>query len=143
MAWSIPIYDRTLADVTLAKENQENPLNLKGALNVSDLNRIEENAVYLYNKLKDNGYNPVVSTHSVWQTSDLFYLTDMDRIRQNVLNMVENYSSLSSTPTVVIGNSYLGIVDINDVEHVLHDLNLLLENMIASFVYCGDAICGG
>jgi len=142
MSWELPIYDRTIEDVEFAKNNQENLESFKGALNVSDLNRIENNTVYLYNILIEQGYTVSITEYSGWKMEDIFYPTDIDRIRQNVINLVDSYSKLESTPTIELGNYYLGIIDINDIENVLYDVNLLLESMIASFRHCGSAISG-
>lgn len=142
MAWETPIYDRTLADATYAKLHQGSTENLKGALNISDLNRIERNTVYLHNVLAGYGYIVDIETHGDWTIRDLFYLTDMDRIRQNVINIVDGFSVLGTTPTIDLGNYYLTVTDVNDVEEVLHDLNFLLENMVAEFRYCGTIYAG-
>lgn len=142
MAWQIPIYDRTLADATTARQNQSSASNLKGALNVSDLNRIEGNIEYLKSVLDTYGYHTTIITHSEWNVNDLFYLTDMDRIRQNVINLVDAYYSYTTTPTIELGNYYLDVTDINDVEKVLYDINEILNLMINSFKPSGTFVSG-
>ena len=50
--WLTPIVDRTEADTVEAFNNQMIEAHLKGALNYSDLNRIENNYKYLIENLK-------------------------------------------------------------------------------------------
>ena len=54
--WLTPITDRTEADTVEAFNNQMIEEHLKGALNYSDLNRIENNYKYLIENLQKNGY---------------------------------------------------------------------------------------
>ena len=56
MSWSSPIFDRTLSDVEYAFQNQSSALNLKGAWNISDANRVIDNCKYLETLLNDLGY---------------------------------------------------------------------------------------
>lgn len=135
MAWETPIYDRTLADAAYAKLHQGNTENLKGALNISDLNRIERNTVYLHDVLAGYGYSVDIETHGDWTIRDLFYLTDMDRIRQNMLNLISSYSSMTGTPTIVLGNNFLEVTDINDVEKILADVDALITSMTGVTLY--------
>lgn len=142
MTWEIPIVDRSLEDVIYAKANQNSVSNLKGALNISDLNRIESNTVYLHDKLYALGYRCDVISHDDWTVSDLFYLTDMDRIRQNIINLVGCYYDFNDSPTIVLGNYNLTVTDINDVEKVIFDINVILERMLQTFRYCGTFYAG-
>lgn len=144
MAWETPIYDRTLADAAYAKLHQGNTENLKGALNISDLNRIERNTVYLHDVLAGYGYSVDIETHGDWTIRDLFYLTDMDRIRQNMVNLISAYSSMTGTPTIVLGNNFLEVTDINDVEKILADVDALIASMQVVFVHSAQQIvnCG-
>ena len=138
MAYTTPIYDRTTANVTSAKTNQASSTNLKGALNISDLNRIELNIEYLQQQLLLRGYHVDLEGNKTnWLMVDYIYLTDIDRIRQNVINLVASYYDYLATPTIVLGNDKLLVGDINDLEKVIFDINQILERMVAYFRYCG------
>lgn len=53
--WRTPIFDRTLDDANYARQHPEAVEDLKGALNYSDLNRIEENFKYVAQRLLERG----------------------------------------------------------------------------------------
>lgn len=53
--WRTPIFDRTLDDATYARQHPEAVEDLKGALNYSDLNRIEENFKHVAQRLLERG----------------------------------------------------------------------------------------
>ena len=89
--WIEPVSDRTQEDVDFAIQKisewiagdiAHNPLlvhDLKGCLNVSDINRMENDVKYLSEKL--NGYAYSVSTTSKsWDKSGLPNETDISRI---------------------------------------------------------------
>ena len=138
MAYTTPIYDRTTADVTYAKTHQDSATNLKGTLNISDLNRIESNIEYLQSQLLSRGYHVDLEGNKTnWLMSEYIYLEDIDRIRQNVINLVSAYYDYLSTPIIVLGNDNLLVGDINDLEKVIFDINQILERMVAYFRYSG------
>lgn len=130
MAWITPITDRTQADVNLVLEydsigynnltpEQKSVWNagMKGALNASDLNRIENNIKFLANSLEL--YNLNIKTN--WQMSDVPRNNDFNRILSN-LNAVkdkarERFSiDLPETPSLPLN----GFEKINDIENILY-----------------------
>ena len=139
----ICIYDRTLADVAYVYDNQGSDLELKGALNVSDLNRIESNTLWLHQQLESYDYHSGITvTKTNWVNTDFIYLVDIDRIRQNIIDIVACYNTFSTTPVLTTGGQPLTYLHINDIEKVLFDLDVLLDLMIQKFVYCGTFTCG-
>ena len=135
MAFITPIINRTLADATYAMNNQGSALELKGALNISDLNRIEKNTYFLEDKLLSYGYGAIDITrkNEDWVKSDLLYIGDIDRIRQNVINLVDGYNAISGSPVIIVGDVTISYVDINSIEQFIYNTNLLLDRMIAYF----------
>lgn len=130
MAWITPITDRTQADVNLVLEygsigyNNLTPeqkavwnAGMKGALNASDLNRIENNIKFLASSLEL--YNLNIKTD--WQMSDVPRNNDFNRILSN-LNAVkdkarERFSiNLPGTPSLPLN----GFEKINDIENILY-----------------------
>ena len=166
MVWIDPIFDRTLDDVNLIKELNDKintkgwsgltalqrdkwlmggavaSIGVRGALNYVDLNRVEGNCVYLQERLQSYGYMASVNVKLDWTVEDFFRLADLNRIKQNVLNLAEVYYTLPTTPTITLLPLTLNYTQLNDIEKFIFDLNVILERMIDSFIYCGTFNCG-
>ena len=90
--WTTPVYDRTLSDVTEVKNN---PLssNTKGAFNCSDLNRIENNTIYVANLFEEvYGFSLNLITKTNWSIEDIPTINEINRIRNNVLRISQEIS---------------------------------------------------
>ena len=112
---------------------------LKGCLNVSDLNRIEDNISYIANRLISYKY-PIVVASKEWVKTDLPNANDMKRIANNIKSICNGFAPLSEE--VTIPETLLSYQDINNLEYCLHLLSKMLEAMIASFVQSGTYKCG-
>lgn len=134
MAWITPIIDRTQADVNLVLEydnigyNKLTPeqkavwnAGMKGALNASDLNRIENNTKFVASIL--GLYNLNVKTN--WQMSNVPRNSDFNRILSN-LNAVKDRArvrfdvNLPETPSLPL-NSFEKINDIEDILYIIYN----------------------
>lgn len=145
MQWNEPIYDRTQADVNYALQkiaewlkgniagNASSVKDLKGCLNVSDINRIEGNIEYLGNLLADHGYRVSVFTKS-WTNNDLPNQGDVERILNNVRSLLDSYYTHPASPS--IPDKMLSYEDVNAVEQSLFLIKELLDCMVASSRTC-------
>ncbi len=151
MAYSEPIFDRTQSDVIKLQDflsrgyknlsddekNEWLNTNFKGALNISDLNRIEQNMQVISNIL---GLNVTVKS---WQETDIPTNSDFTRIRNNLMS-IRNQAKVQSltydsTPQVpeLPFNHYQKI---NDIERIIYDIYSLYT---AKYYYCGQELyCG-
>ncbi len=145
MEFETPIFDRTLENVNSLKillqkgyknfteeEKLEWKNNLKGALNISDLNRIENNIAVIAEKLNDT-----VTTKTNWKETDIPLQTDFSRIRSNLLNLRSKLSYILDkyTPNVP-GLPYNYYSKINDIEKIIFDIYELLIHQ--EQYYCGE-----
>jgi hypothetical protein len=142
MAWQTPIFDRSSADVTYALANSGSSQELKGAFNFSDLNRIESNTKYLQALLLSNGISVSITTKENWNVSDFPQMVAIDRIRQNIKNIIGGFREMAGSPSITLGKDYLDIIDINLLEENINNVNLLLERMIAYFRVSGTFVSG-
>lgn len=143
MAFITPVYDRTANDVAYVFTHQGSDAELKGALNVSDLNRIENNTEWLKQQLLIHGYHTdEMNIKTNWLNTDFIYLDDIDRIRQNVIELVDAYYDLIASPTIMLGEEPLIHTHINDVEKVIFDVNTILDRMISYFRISGTFVSG-
>ena len=167
------ITDRTEADVIRAQEldakgwdamtadeQAEWSGGMKGAYNVSDLNRVTSAMAYLTGILRGYGYavdyQPVSITHAdgttdtTWQETDEPTYSHLERYRLNVAAVRAVLSMLPTTPDTParIVASSVGATDgltwsgANDIERILEDVEHLINNMAAAWYYSGDLYAG-
>ena len=144
--WKTPVFDRTQADVdfaikTIAKWIAADITNasivgydLKGCLNVSDINRIEGNIAYLAEQLRRYGYSPNTSIKS-WTMADMPNEDDIARILNNIRVLVNSFYQHPDAPTLSDGMS--GYTEVNAIELNLSLIKALIDGMVDSFKKSG------
>jgi hypothetical protein len=144
--WKTPVIDRTAEDVTFAKQKiaewitaiqtgeYAETFELKGCLNVSDLNRIEGNIKYLNDMLGELGY-PVGVTTREWGRSDIPTTEDVSRIINNVREIILSYYQQEGVTALPSGMG--GYNQINAIEENLLKIKELLDCMINSYQRSG------
>lgn len=149
--WKNPVTDRTQEDVDfaiskiaewIAGDVTHNPLvvyDLKGCLNVADINRIEGNVAYLSDKLTELAYPPNTATKS-WDRVGLPNEQDISRILYNVRAIISAYYQQGSAPEVP--SSMMGYEEVNAVEQNLDLIKELLDCMVNSFRKSGALKAG-
>lgn len=145
------IYDRTKEDVdqvrrltqkyldgTITEEERKKWMgDMKGALNVSDLNRIEGNIMVLAK------FFSVFPTGKTWNSSkDIPRESDFVRILENIKKIRGAWFGLSSTPKTPAKplDTYQKW---NDIEKILHDFDYTYDRYINGRQYCGTEIYAG
>ena len=149
--WLDPVFDRTQEDVDFATKKiaewiaadiTGNPLvvyDLKGCLNVYDINRIEGNVAYLAERLARYGYPPDVATKS-WTSAGMPNEGDIGRILYNVRALIDGFYEPSASPA--IPEALLGYDEVNAVEKNLFLIKELLDCMVNSFRKSGTFYSG-
>lgn len=152
MAYREPIFDRSQSDIvklqdflnrgyknlTADEKSEWLNTNFKGALNISDLNRIEQNMNVLASVVG------ITITTKVWQEIDIPTNTDFTRIRNNLISIRNQatiqgliYSSTPQTPDLPF-NHY---AKVNDIEKIIFDIYTLYAS---KYYFCGgqEMYCG-
>jgi hypothetical protein len=146
--WLTPIFDRNAEDALRVKyflslgyknmtsSEKETWLNsdLKGALNASDLSRIESNMSIISEILK------IQIETKTWSELDIPNTSDFSRIRSNLILIKNNALVHDTTPNVpdLPFNNYQKI---NDIEKILFDIHEILTSQ--TYYYCGlELYCG-
>lgn len=145
--WITPIYDRTQADVDFAiskinewkKPGSTDVYDLKGCLNVADINRIENNIKYLSDTLSTLGYFPN-TVSKIWEMSGLPDITEVNRILGNIEKMISAFYQSESAPE--LPETMLTYEQINNIEENLYFLKEMLDDMVGFFRECGTFTCG-
>lgn len=152
--WGNPVFDRTLEDVEFAIRKiaewkkshthsdgilENDVYDLKGCLNLSDLNRIEGNIAYLAEKMESYSYSPNIHDKQ-WSKTDMPNQNDMERIIENVRALISAYYSPDNPPQ--LPTTMLSYSDINAIEENLYLIKQLLDCMESSFKKVGKIKSG-
>ena len=112
---------------------------LKGCLNLTDINRIEGNITYLADKMASYAYSPTVHSKQ-WRMVDLPNQYDISRIIGNIRNLISVYYPPHDPPD--LPTTMLSYEDINAIEENLFLLKQMLDWMESSFRKSGTIVCG-
>jgi hypothetical protein len=126
------------AKTATAEEVQEYLSDLKGAYNVSDLNRVGNAMNFIADKLRSVGIAVEVSPKTDWEQGDLtvtaaqaaHYLSDIQTLR----SMLSVYPTTPTTPDSL---DTLTFETANNIEQILVDLYDICLKTIAGFRHSG------
>lgn len=107
---------------------------LKGCLNLADINRIEGNIAYLAEKMESFFFHPNIHSKR-WVKEDLPNQNDVSRILDNIRSLTDSFYSPSNSPT--LPTTMLSYNDINAIEENLYLLKELLDCLESSFKKTG------
>ena len=128
------ITDRTRADVA----NQTD----KGFYNASDLNRVGAAVEYIAGRFAALGYDCPVTVKKDWLTTDAPTASQMEAYRQNIVTLRGQIAVMQSTPNAPASMAGLNYVKANDIEHILLDLDALIDKLIKSWYFSGELYAG-
>lgn len=103
---------------------------LKGCLNLLDLNRIEGNIAYLAEKMESYSYSPGVRCRQ-WTNVDLPNRNDMGSIIGKIRALTSAFYSPDNPPS--LPTTMLSYSDINAIEENLYLIKQMLDCMESSF----------
>ena len=112
---------------------------LKGCLNLLDLNRIENNIDYLAENMENFSYSPNIHGKR-WTKVDMPNQNDMSRIIENIRSLIYAFYSPDNPPS--LPTTMLSYRDINAIEENLYLIKQLLDSMQSSFKKSGTIKCG-
>lgn len=123
-------------------ERAEWDTSLRGAYNVSDLNRVGAAVEYIANRLQGYGIGVSVNPKQDWIDEDIPTVQQMSAYLQDISNIRNAIPVFADTPIVPTDMDYLTFDEANAIEKILVDVEQLLNNMAAAWFYCGDLYCG-
>ena len=128
----------TISDSEILEWN----MNMKGAYNASDLNRVGTYVQLLTDKMHEIGLFPDTVGRNNWTESDYndaaaldYYLVDINKIRTAI-------NAMPSTPPVPDTMQELNYIRANNIEQILLDMNRMTDNLIDSLYYAGEVYAG-
>ena len=112
----------------------------KGTMTIDTLNRIEAKQEELKNLFNNIGYWNTPIINKVWDYTRIFSAYEFQRIVDNI-NILRTaffvYKDTPITPPV----SY-HFEDINALEKILHDLDVMINDVESHYKECDDFECG-
>lgn len=156
--WQTPITDRTQDDVMALRELAKRICRLgwdnvdqserdmwlagsKGAINISDANRVAGNSMYLRDKLTDAGYSVWFADFPTVTLDTLPYYTALNVVmKSNIMTLINGFYITGYVP-IEEGNRPT-IDMINAIEINLRNMKLLYDSMVDSYKYSGTFYAG-
>lgn len=150
------ITDRTQADVDRvrallrkwrdgtisAAERAEWELDLKGAYNASDLNRVGAAVRYVAGRLYEHGYKVAVAPKEDWLVDDDPTAEQMESFRRDIAAIRSALAVKPSTPPAPGSMDGLTYVEANNIEQILLDVDALLTLISQGQFYSGEIYSG-
>lgn len=112
---------------------------LKGCLNLLDLNRIEDNIAFLAENMENFSYSPNIHGKR-WDRVDMPNQNDMSRIIENIRDLISSFYTPDNAPP--LPTTMLSYTDINAIEKNLYLLKQMLDCMQTSFKQVGTIKSG-
>ena len=141
------IFDRKQSDVEYAKNNPSDKKYLKGALNYTDLNRIEKKYIEIVKKLETLGenieINPIktfTNEDDEWKMTDLITIEKINQIRENVY-ILQQRTQIEVGLNIEF-NSNLNYKQLNNLEKILYEIDKAIKAIMSTFMYSGTIYCG-
>lgn len=123
-------------------ERAEWSAGLKGAYNATDLNRVQSAVRHIRDRFDELGYSVNLSEQRTWTQQDAPSMADLRKYLDDIKAIRNVFTLLRTTPAVPDSMARLTYIKANAIEQILHDVDMLLSNMIASFVYSGEFFGG-
>ena len=136
------VTDRTQADVDAGND--------KGTYKASDLNRVGAAMNYVADRLKAAGYDPHISPKTDWMDGEWVTPADEAVYLGDLAELRKQFTLYEATPEVpprilatgIHTNDGLTYVWANNIEQILVDIDALLTNISAGWLYSGEIYSG-
>ena len=122
----------------------------KGSYKASDLNRVGAAMNYVAARLREQGYDPHISPKTDWMDGEWVTPADEAVYLGDLAELRKQFAMLESTPEVpprilatgIHTNDGLTYVWANNIEQILVDIDALLTNIAAGWLYSGEIYSG-
>ena len=125
---------RTQADVDAG--------NAKGTYNASDLNRVGAAMNYVAARLREQGYDPHISPKTDWMDGEWVTPSDEAVYLGDLAELRKQFTLYETTPEVPPDLEKLNYIEANSIEQILVDIDALLTNIAAGWLYSGEIYSG-
>ena len=126
--------DRTAADVNAGND--------KGTYNARDLNRVGAAMNYVAARLREQGYDPHISPKTDWMAGEWITPADEAAYLGDLAELRKQFTLYETTPEVPPDLEKLNYIEANSIEQILVDIDALLTNIAAGWLYSGEIYSG-
>lgn len=115
----------------------------RGSYNATDLNRVGEALIYLAERLTELDYPVTVNPKTNWIKTAVptpAQLTTYLSLVQKIRDVLPVLPDTPQVPTDISND--MTLEESNAIEQILVDIDTLINNMIAAYIYCGQITCG-
>lgn len=112
----------------------------RGSITINTLNRIERKQEELKDILNEHGYYTGNIVNKTWNYTQIFDVTDFERIISNTNKLRNAFYVYSKTPKTPDVSYYYE--DINSLEKILVDIDEMIQQIDKTYIYCGTFECG-
>jgi hypothetical protein len=139
----LELRNKGYANMTAA-ERTEWDAGMKGAYNVSDLNRVGVALNFVRDKFLKAGYLEAakIDAKTDWAIGDIPTAAELKTYLEYVSIIRETMAQLPTTPETPAYTGGLTYSEANAIEQILVDVNLLITNALAIVWYSGDIYSG-
>lgn len=132
--------DKGYSAMTETERAEWNSGTMKGAYNVSDLNRVGLALNRIRDRLAAVGYiHPAAfAMRENWNTGDTYTAVDLSYYLAAVKAVRNAITQLENTPAAPTDSGALNYIEANNIEKILLDVNRIIDNLTAVFVYAGE-----
>ena len=134
---------KKLVDDTATDEEkiEWNSFMLKGVYNYTDLNRVGAAMNYVADKLRKAGYDPHISPKTDWVETDWPTQQSMSQYLDDLKELSVPFAQVQTTPPVPTSMEGLTWQEANDIEHILHDIDMVLSAMLRVRLRSAQVLC--
>lgn len=125
-------------------EREEWAGDMKGAYNASDINRVSETLDLLCVQLKIAGYlrGDEFELRADWEKNEIPTAAEFSAYLKAVETIREAMAQYRTTPPTPIDNGSLDFQGANDIEHILLDVEELIDKMLQARFWMGELFSG-
>ena len=140
----LELRNKGYSNMTEAERAEWGAGDMKGAYNVSDLNRVGAALNYLRDRLAEARYisSAEFIAKTDWMEADIPTPQEMQNYLRYVSVIREALAQFATTPATPTNTGGLDYQEANAIEKILVDVDRLITNMQAHFYYCGELFCG-
>lgn len=97
---------------------------------------------YVAARLREQGYDPHISPKADWTDSDWVTPADQAVYLGDLAELRKQFTMMASTPEVPPDLEKLNYIEANNIEQILVDIDALLTNIAAWWLYSGEIYSG-
>ena len=97
---------------------------------------------YVAARLREQGYDPHISPKTDWMDDEWVTPADQSVYLEDLAELQKQFALYETTPEVPPDLEKLNYIEANSIEQILVDIDALLTNIAAGWLYSGEIYSG-